>query len=537
MGTRVVWSVLVLISAGVSYAWVVSLPLTGIDAIPTIAAAHIEHWWELPSVLARELRGGAQQGGAYYRPLTLLTYGAESLVWEWNARGHHATDLACHALAAVAIFWMCRLAFARSAVASLGVVAIFLLHPVVNEVVPAVSRRQEPLLVIAFASTLIGAARLPSVRGWTVLLLGSIAAVCSVERGLVIPGIVFAYLLFQRPDSRGPGPTLRRALLWTMPVLGVAVAFYALRTALFGTGGIFFQPARAAKIAAEYVLQLAHPQQLLDLHAPASMLSALAWLAAALAIGAACTWIFWYSKRKGTLLFSLAWIAGYGLLFAVAGQGNSWYPYTAVPALALLLLTVAAEGWTTLANAGPPRLRGALALVLVGGILTPLVVTSPALVRYPAWEIAGELSDRFLDELLRVTRELPDDTTPVVINLPGHYRENDSQLRVTRSAAILWPRSVEVWRAVHGIEREIVVLGAAEFIGGVSTPTIDFGEGRVAIAFDHGPSSYKAPDRMGTTITPLPDGRGRGFEFPLDAPTDGRRHAVFVFDGERLLPY
>ena len=547
------WSLLVLGVAAASYAWVVSLPLTGIDAIPTIAAAHVEHARELPSVLTRELRGGAQPGGSYYRPLTLLTYGVESLAWEWNSRGHHATDLACHALAALAIFWMCRLAFAQGLMTALAVVAIFLIHPVVNEVVPAVSRRQEPLLVIAFAVTLIGACRLPAARGWALLLLGSVAAVCSVERGLVIPGIVFAYLLLHRPGPESPGSRLRLALLWTAPVLAVALGFYALRAALFGTGGVFFEPARAARISSRYFLQLVHPQQLIDLHMPTSMLAAAPWLAAAL-VGATVTgWIFWCSERKGTLLFALAWISGYGLLFAVAGQGNSWYPYTAVPALALLLVTVGTEGWRAIASGGAARLRGVLTLLLVTGILMPLVVTSPALFRYPAWEIAGSLSDRFLSELRRVARELPGDTTPVVINLPGHYRESDSQLRVTRSAAILWPRSIEIWRDVNEIDREIVILGAADFVGEVSMPVIDLDAGgpgaddlrandpqadtRISIAFHRGASVYKAPDRIGTTIAPLPEGQGRGFTFPLKAPAQGHRHTVFVFDGERLLPY
>jgi len=538
MGARVVGSVLVLVLAGASYAWVIALPLTGIDSIPTIAAAHVESVWELPSVLVRELRGGAQQGGAYYRPLTLLTYGVESLLWEWSARGHHATDLACHALAALAIFWMGRLAFGLGVPSALAAVALFLLHPAVNEVVPAVSRRQEPLLVIALAITLIGAARVPARHGGALLLLGSVAAVCAVERGLVVPGIVFAYLLFQRPGAAGIGARLRRALLWTLPAFGVALGFYALRATLFGSGGIVFEPDRAVRIFTQYVLQLIHPQQLFDLQAPTTNLGAVAWLAVAVVAAASAGWIFSRSERKGTLLFSLAWIVGYGLLFSIAGQGQSWYPYTAVPALGLLLVTVAAEG-ASAARRGTDLARGAWALAGVAAIAIPLIWTSPALQRYPAWKIAGGLSERFLTELSRVVEEIPPEATPVIINLPGHYRENDSQLRVTRSAAILWPRSIDAWKQVNGIEREIVVLGAAEFVSEVSTPEIAFrdeaGAHRVAISFGDGPSAYKAPDRQGTSITPLEN--RRGFEFPLDALPAEQRYAIFVFDGERLQPY
>ena len=545
-------SLAVLVAAVASYAWTLALPLTGIDTIPTLAAAHVERAGELPSVLGRELRGGAQQSGAYYRPLTLLTYGVESLLWEGNARGHHATDLACHALAALAVFWMVRLAFGRGVTASFAVVGIFLIHPVVNEVVPAVSRRQEPLLVLGFACALIGAAWLPARRGWVLLLVGSLASVASVERGLVIPGIVFAYLLFERPNARTLLARVRRAALWTAPVLAIAVAFYGLRAVLFGGGGILFEPARAAKIGAQYALQLVHPQQLVDLRVPGSTLAAIAWLAGGAAATALALWVFWRSERKGTWLFAFAWIGGYGLLFAVAGQGNSWYPYTAVPALALWLATVGADGADAWRERGSARVRGALAFLLVATVALPLAVTSPVFTRYPAWEFAGGLSERFLGELRRVLDELPPDAIPVVINLPGHYRESDGELRVTRSAAILWPRSVEAWRRVHRIEREVVVLGAAEFVGTVTVPAIasePAGLGRapspdtpptsrrVAIAFEAGPSEYAAPDRLGTTIRPLPRERGRGFEFPLAAPPENRRHAVFVFDGERLLRY
>jgi len=539
MGARVMGSMLVVVLAVASYAWVIDLPLTGVDSVPTIAAAHAESIGDLPAVLGRELRGGVQPGAAYYRPLTLFTYGAESLIWEWNARGYHATDLACHALAALAVLWMILLAFGQSVPAALAVVAIFLLHPVVNEVVPAVSRRQEPLLVVALALALIGAARLPTRRGWFLLVLGSLAAVCAVERGLVVPGIVFAYLLFQPPNDASASPRLQRVLRGTLPVFGIAIAFYGLRAALFGGGGVFFEPARATRIFAEYLLQLIHPQQLIDLQVPASSVAIAAWLAVAVVCAASAGWIFWRSERKGTLLFSLAWIVGYGLLFSIAGQGQSWYPYTAVPALGLLLVTVAMEGASACARGGAARARGACALAGVTAVVLPLIWTSPAVQRFPAWEVAGGLSERFLAELSRVAEGLPPEATPVIINLPGHYRENDSQLRVTRSAAILWPRSIDVWTHVHGIDREVVVLGAADFVSEVSIPEIavrdEAGAQRVAISFGDGSSAYKAPDRQGTTITPLSN--RRGFEFPLDALPAERRYAIFVFDGERLRPY
>ena len=182
-------SIFLLIVGMVSFRHVLDLPMTALDSYPIVTAAAVDGVGELPSVLGRELRGRVDPGWSYYRPLTLLTYSVDYLNWGLDPRGYHWTNLSLHGLAGVAVFWLLRIGFAMSPLWAIIGSLIFLLHPATVEVVPAANRRQEPLLVIGFATTIIGARGVLAHRrfAWILLLAGTLFTVTSCERGLVIP--------------------------------------------------------------------------------------------------------------------------------------------------------------------------------------------------------------------------------------------------------------------------------------------------------------------------------------------------------------
>lgn len=515
------------------YRQALEAPFNAVDAIPTVAAARVDGIAELPALLLRELRGGAQIGGSYWRPVTMLSYGLDWLAWGWNPAGYHATDLVLAGLAAVAVYAMVRIAFARGVAFAAAVALLFALHPAAIEVVPAVARRQEPLLVIGIALALIGAAGLPRRTALALHLSGCVAAVASVERGLAVPAIIGSYLLLCHPAGGGPAVRLRRAVLGGLPALAIALGFFALRTRLFGSGGIVFDPASLVRIPPRVALWLLYPQQIVDVGRPESALGAFALAAAAVVLASAAALVLLRTRERALLLFCALWIGSYTLLFTIAGQAHPWYVYTAVPALMLAAVAIAAEalGWLR-AGARVPAAAGAL---LAAALALPSAAVAPLWMPYPAWSAVDALSARFLAELDRVSAEMPPDTTLVLLALPGAYRESDGDWLVTQSAAGLWPRSLRVWREVRGIPQPIVALGAAELVGGAGAPEVALDGDRLRVAFASGASRYVNPEGEAAAFPPTSrEDRGVSFRWPPDGAAEPL--AIFVFDGERLVP-
>ncbi len=532
------------LAALLSYRWILELSWTGIDTFPTIAAARVDSWSELIEVLGRELRGGIHPDLPYYRPLTLLSYTADFTLWGWLPFGYHLTDLTLHALAAAMVFWMARLAFDRPFFQSLIVSGLFVLHPSTIEVVPAIARRQEPMLVCALAIMLIGARSIPSRAGRWMTLLGAFLAVTSAERGLVSCIVLFSYLVGFRGDRYRRSGGIRRLVVDLLPVALLMPSFLLARAILVGGGGVTPTYWATTRLPLRLLEWLLYPQQAWDL----GVLDDAHRLGLIAALGVVLLAIGMYAPAddRRIHLTTAGWIGGYFLLCGIAGQANPWYVYTAAPALALSLTTMAARA---LADArrrvvSPAPLRWVpivMAAALCGFVAFPQILASPALEPYGAWHTTSQLGDAFLSALrekdAQGRRTLPPHSAMVVFNLPAHFTETNGNYRVTRSAAALWERSVDSWlENVGTIEHPVIVLGHADFVGRVERPHIEpVGEDRLRIFFTDGHATYKTSYDHTPDARPLPTRLGRGMEFPWPPPRlRGTPFTAFVFDGGAL---
>jgi hypothetical protein len=526
-----------LLLACVSYAWVLRLPLTAIDTIPTIAAAEVDSIAEVPGLFVRELRAGVGGDFAYYRPITLITYSLDLLLHGWEPLGYHVTDLILHALATLSVYWMARLAFGCAPGPSLLVSLVFVLHSAAVEVVPAVARRQEPLLVTGLCLALIGAARLPARGGWWILVGGTALAMGSVERGVIVAPVVLVFLLLRPGVPGGVRGRLRQALLRSLPCFAVVLGFMAFRNLLYGTDEILFHPINLLLTPYELLRVLVYPQQIIELRVPRTIPGLVGGGLLAAGTAAAGLWVLLRTRLRWLIAFVFLTVMGYGVLLGIAGQRHSWYTYSVVPVFGLLLVLLGLEAWGDLRR-GKGRAGAAVQLALCGAVLLPILISSPVFRDYPGWRVAGELGERFTAELQRVDREVPPGVALVIVNLPAHYMESDHDYLVTRSAAILWPRSVEVWSELHGISRPVVLLGAAELVGSLDVPEVRFpARGRVEIYFPAGgaPNYVDPENTFEKSHSLFPQAQGREFVWP---PVDvlGKPFRLFVFDGTRLQP-
>ncbi|HZN56696.1 MAG TPA: hypothetical protein VFD71_01375, partial [Planctomycetota bacterium] len=129
---RVVIPLGIFLCAVLPYVKYVPAYFTGVDAIPTVAAARAGSAEEVLDVTRRELRGGLLPGSSYYRPLTLLTYTWDYALWGWDPRGYHLTDIVLHGLAALAVLALARRAFDLGPWEAAFVALLFVLHPAAN---------------------------------------------------------------------------------------------------------------------------------------------------------------------------------------------------------------------------------------------------------------------------------------------------------------------------------------------------------------------------------------------------------------------
>ena len=526
---------LLVVAALFPYRHVLELGFTGIDAIPSVAAARTASWAELPELLTVELRG--QVGGStfYYRPLTSMTYALDYALWGWNAAGYHLTDLLLHALAVCAVFAMARGAFERSRVEAFVVALLFLLHPATNEVVPAVARRQEPILVIAFCLALLGARRLPARGGWALAVAGSCMAVTAVERGLVLPAVFAAYLVFYRLRILPLGEGLKLTARWSAAPLGVSLAFYGVRSLLTTGSGIHFAPGKFLRTYLEFAEWVLYPQQILDLAWPDSWLGSAALAATALLLGGVLAVALLRPERRGLHLVALSWLLASCTLIAIAGQMNSWCPYAAAPALALIVTSLIFQAGVEL------RARGfgvvpAAGLLAIAFAAVAIVAASPVLREYEAWSRAGRLGLLANASALDVAQRVDPDSGIVLLNTPSHVRETGGDFLVTRSAAVHWPYSLMRWLELQGVERPVLALGSSRHRGAMKTPCVALvGTDRLRVYFPDESSAYDNVSTVRRPARPVPRSLGSGLEFEWPpAEFEDRPIALFLFDGERF---
>jgi hypothetical protein len=483
------------------YLYILDFSFTGVDTVPTIAAARIDSINQIFNVFTRELRGGiADMPVSYYRPLTLVTYSLDYLVWGWEAKGYHITDLLLHGLAAIAVFWMILVAFERKLWEAFVVALLFVLHPATIEVVPAISRRQEPLLMIGCALALIGAHGLPRMRAWIIALFGTLICITSVERGLFIPGLLFIYILiFKNGLVANGNPSIRDKLIstikYTVPFGLLAVFFYITRSVLFQNTGILFSLRSLISTPIEFFISVFYSQQFIALRWPNSLALKVLLIILGYFLFMAVLVIFWKSKQKKLYIILCLWIILFTIIIAIAGQNFSWYTYTIVVPISLIFVLLLEEGIGRIRNSGGRDPLGYLNVALSIGMILLIVTASPTFRKYPAWKIASQQTQTVLPGILKIIQSAPPNTEFVFINIPSQFRENNSDFLVTKAAAILEPYSLKAWFDVQNVKNKIVVLGSSYHIGEIRSPEMELKDsGLLNVYFSSPYSNYSKPE-------------------------------------------
>lgn len=178
----------------------------------------------------------SEPGNCMYRPVLLVTYAIDHLVWGYNAAGWLLTNALVHAAVAILVSRLAlRLGLGDLAAAFAG--AVFALHPAISETQNYVSSRSESVAALVMLAALHvyltarGAAggRRIALLGATALLSG--LAVLTKE---TTAGLFLAVAWFEAVGCRGPlADRVRRALAGMSAAgLGLGVALIVRREML-----------------------------------------------------------------------------------------------------------------------------------------------------------------------------------------------------------------------------------------------------------------------------------------------------------------
>lgn len=179
----------------------------------------------MPDILAAEdsIPGSGKSTG-YYRPLTYMSFYLDSLVWEGDPSGFHATSLALHILVALTLYAFLVSLGSASLPALMGTL-LFALNPVASETVCFVSGGRNTLLCALCALLCLVAHR----HGRTLLaVLCTLGAAAAKEPGFLLP---LALVCHDRILAGG-----KRSWRDYLPHLAPLFLLLAVRWLFIGTG-------------------------------------------------------------------------------------------------------------------------------------------------------------------------------------------------------------------------------------------------------------------------------------------------------------
>jgi hypothetical protein len=264
----------VFVVAILAYVKSLSYWFTAIDTLLLIQSSRVRSVSEFIEIFTRPLMAGTYftEIALLYRPISSLSYAIDYWVWGLNPAGYHLTNVLLHGVATVLVAVTVAALTDRSLVGILSA-ALFALHPVMAEVVPPISRRQDILMTIFFLGSLtlfVRSQRRPKRRSRTLLgasLATYVLAVGAKEPALIFPSLVFAWTLFDQ--ERVIDLDAVRAALWAVIPFGVVTAIYlAVRIAVLGGFGgyqleVTVTPINRLTGVIEYVLSVVYPSDVI----------------------------------------------------------------------------------------------------------------------------------------------------------------------------------------------------------------------------------------------------------------------------------
>jgi len=370
--------------------------LAAVAAVPGLFLPFLADDWILLGDAARGILSRTLFG--YFRPLTVLTYRMEMLVWGARPLPFHLLNLALASGAAGLLVVVVRRLTSDARLAMLAGI-LFALHPYHAESCWWIAGRADLLAFVLLLAALLAYGRWrAAARGWPVLaMLLFEAALLSKEVAVSFP----AFLLLVRAADRNDRPGRRELVRGLLPMLAVVATHFLLRGAFLGRGSFAPLAGTTRHGATNFCSFVAG--SVIPLHTELLEGRPFFWGAIALApILAALFFIFWSSRPIPSRFIAAS--AAFLILLApslLSFQERYLYLPSAASAVALASLAGA------MPVAGRRISMAALILLWVGSLAW----------HGEAWNEAGQASRRLIGDLKSASLR-PGVEEMVVINMP-----------------------------------------------------------------------------------------------------------------------
>lgn len=161
----------------------------------------------------------------YYRPLLLIYYLLNTIIWGFNPVGFHLSNLLLHLLTTFLVFRIAMLLFENNRTAALLAAAFFSVHPVHNEVIGRVAMNENLLGLTVAASLYLW---LQGRRRLSMLMF--VLALLTKESAVMLPFLLFIFELSKK--------RLKDAAVSLLPYIAFTLLYLIVRATIVSTPDI-----------------------------------------------------------------------------------------------------------------------------------------------------------------------------------------------------------------------------------------------------------------------------------------------------------
>jgi tetratricopeptide (TPR) repeat protein len=195
-----------------------------------------------------QMNAGQQLSGGRYRPLSIVTFAVEQMLFGKKKQGsptelaalRHVVNVLLYIFSAmVLLFFLREFIFKSNHFTAFCISLLFLIHPIHTEVVANVKSRDEILSFLFIILTFIKIFQYQEKRQSKYLVLGLLyffLALLSKEYAITLI-VLIPMLLYIRKNSK-----LKQAVISTMPFVAVAVFYLVIRFLIVGKGAEIENP-------------------------------------------------------------------------------------------------------------------------------------------------------------------------------------------------------------------------------------------------------------------------------------------------------
>lgn len=457
--------------------------LAALPLLPTLFAPfladdylHIKVASEIPGSLGRGWILPVASAGAwwtppaltvdYFRPLVVLSFALDRLLYGTHAGGYHFTNLLAH-VGTTLLVWRIARHTLGAGFGAWAAAALFAIHPCHAGALDWISGRTDVLAGTFFAAALWvhlegRPLRARSAGHLVVACLFFFCGLACKEMAATLPAVVLLDGVL-RPN----GESLARRFVAPAAMGAVLCAYLVLRTAMLGgfhppPTPFAMHPGDPGFLAHLAMASLLYLIDLVLFVLPDPMVTYPFWKAHPLllvAFGALIVRIFWVTVQRAPDRATRAW-------------GLGWMGITILPVLSLTVgehfLYLPSIGYCILVGSQIPRETGAIDAALRKGLLvTAIGVLAVLLVRTVLFDSGAYKADRAISEVTDALDHAPAAQTVLVADLPA-------------TASLTFPYALRQLRPDRSLRVETLSVSTALVSG------------------DTGPSSasFVAPDRL-----------------------------------------